>query len=288
MNYTLSMSLTLSDCFRILNVPQGVKWEQIKRSYYTQAKLYHPDRNPDNPEGESRFKEATLAFKILEAHYKTRNQGLGGTASLIKLDPENDAREEGDPPIEAEPLETPQVQLPKAMLDSVGNDQAFSNFFRRIWDSVLQCERKLFLLDIHKDLTIDAETAANGGIVRVRKGSESYQVKIPSGIWSRMSLRIPGKGESSLLGQKRGDLILNIQVARSDQVFTGESMFFYDIRVPRHSVQNSKVMTLDSVHGAIKFILPRNIASGQAFVLKSHSSAVEAQPTNHIVTIHLI
>ena len=289
MNPTLSMSMNLSDCYRILNVSQGVKWEEIRKAYTHQAKLYHPDHNPEKPEGEARFKKATLAFKILEAHYKTRHQGQGGTASLVTIShAENVSAKRQERPIVAEPLETPQVQLPKTFLDGEGKDDAISGFFSKMADKLLQYERKLFLLDIQKEITIDPATAANGGVVRVRKGKESFQVKIPSGLWNKMSLKIPGKGEPSLFGKKRGDLILNILVAQKNPVFAGESLFFYDIQVPKLSVSKSRVLTLDSVYGPIKFIVPKNTKSGQAFVLKSQSQTVELEPSNHIVTVHLV
>ena len=289
MNPTLSMSMNLSDCYRILNVSQGVRWEEIRKAYYRLARLFHPDRNPEKSDGETRFKEATLAFKILEAHYKTRHQGHGGTASLVTISrPEKVSGKREERPIFAEPLETPEVQLPKAFLNGENEEDSISSFFSKMADKLLQYERKLFLLDIHKEITIDPATAANGGVVRVRKGKESFQVKIPSGLWNKMSLRISGKGEPSLFGKKRGDLVLNIQVAQKNPVFAGESLFFYDIQIPKLSVSKSRVLTLDSVHGPIKFIVPKNTKTGQAFVLKSQSKADELEPSNHIVTLHLV
>jgi hypothetical protein len=65
-------------------------------------------------------------------------------------------------------------------------------------------------------------------------------------------------------------------------------MFFYEINVPRQNVANSRVLTLESVHGPIKFIIPRNTVNGQAFVLKSQTPVTEEQAANHIVTVNLI
>ena len=84
-----------------------------------------------------------------------------------------------------------------------------------------------------------------------------------------MTLRIPEKGESSLFGKKRGDLLLNIEVVNSQNINADETRFYYELHIPRENVKSSKVQTLDSVFGPIKFVLPRNIKQGQNFVLKS-------------------
>ena len=87
-----------------------------------------------------------------------------------------------------------------------------NHWVQRLQENLTKYERKIFFLDIRKNIRVNPHTAANGGIVRMRKGHETFQVKIPPGSWNRMSLCIPEKGESSLFGKKRGDLLLNIEV----------------------------------------------------------------------------
>jgi molecular chaperone DnaJ len=63
--------------------------DDIKRAYRKLAIQYHPDRNPDNPNAEERFKEATEAYEILADENKRQAydqfgfagvEGLGGGA----------------------------------------------------------------------------------------------------------------------------------------------------------------------------------------------------------------
>jgi molecular chaperone DnaJ len=53
------------DYYEVLGVGQSASPDEIKRAYRKLAVQYHPDKNPDNPEAEERFKEATEAYKAL-------------------------------------------------------------------------------------------------------------------------------------------------------------------------------------------------------------------------------
>jgi len=53
------------DFYETLGIQRGADKDEIKKAYRKVAMKYHPDRNPDNPEAESKFKEASVAAEIL-------------------------------------------------------------------------------------------------------------------------------------------------------------------------------------------------------------------------------
>jgi len=53
------------DYYQVLGVARDAGDTDIKRSYRKLAVQFHPDRNPDNPEAETKFKEASEAYSIL-------------------------------------------------------------------------------------------------------------------------------------------------------------------------------------------------------------------------------
>ena len=53
------------DFYEILGVNRDASDEEIKKAYRKLAMKYHPDRNPDNPSAEDKFKEAKEAYEIL-------------------------------------------------------------------------------------------------------------------------------------------------------------------------------------------------------------------------------
>src|SRR5262249_31278105 len=53
------------DYYEVLGVNRDASEEDIKKAYRKLAMKHHPDRNPDNPKAEERFKEAKEAYEIL-------------------------------------------------------------------------------------------------------------------------------------------------------------------------------------------------------------------------------
>ena len=53
------------DYYDILEVDEDASDKEIKKAYREKAMEYHPDRNPDDPEAEQKFKEASEAYEVL-------------------------------------------------------------------------------------------------------------------------------------------------------------------------------------------------------------------------------
>ncbi|HEX2332663.1 MAG TPA: molecular chaperone DnaJ [Burkholderiales bacterium] len=53
------------DYYEVLGVNRDATEEDIKKAYRKHAMKWHPDRNPDNPKAEERFKECKEAYEVL-------------------------------------------------------------------------------------------------------------------------------------------------------------------------------------------------------------------------------
>jgi len=73
------------DYYDILGVPRDADLARIKKAYRAAALKHHPDKNPDDPGAEERFKEASQAYAVLadpdkrQAYNRFGERGLGGS-----------------------------------------------------------------------------------------------------------------------------------------------------------------------------------------------------------------
>ena len=51
--------------YELLGVERTATTAQIRKGYYNQARRWHPDKNPEDPTAEERFKKISEAYQIL-------------------------------------------------------------------------------------------------------------------------------------------------------------------------------------------------------------------------------
>lgn len=89
---------TKEDYYELLGVDRSATGDQIKKAYRKLAVKYHPDKNPDDPSAEERFKKIGEAYEILMdenkraaydryGHAAFEGGGMGGGRSTAGADP---------------------------------------------------------------------------------------------------------------------------------------------------------------------------------------------------------
>jgi molecular chaperone DnaJ len=129
----------MSDYYTVLNLQHDASSEQIKKSYRELALKYHPDRNPNNPEAEEKFKVINEAYSVLSDPEKKALYDAGGYT---------DRQRAG----QSQTQENPYAQY---TWTSYGPFNAYSNYqepswtrrdaFTLLWRSVVLCLAGVFL-----------------------------------------------------------------------------------------------------------------------------------------------
>jgi molecular chaperone DnaJ len=133
------------DYYEVLGINRDASEDDIKKAYRKLAMKWHPDRNPDNPKAEERFKEAKEAYEMLSDAQKRGAYDQYGHAGVD----------------------------PQAGMGAAGATGGFGDIFNDIFGDIFGGARSgrshVFRgADLRYNLEITLEQAAHGFETRIR------------------------------------------------------------------------------------------------------------------------
>jgi molecular chaperone DnaJ len=190
------------DLYKVLGVSKKASDDEIKKAYRKLARKYHPDRNPDDPAAEEKFKEVQGAYDTLSDPEKRQVYDSGGPTF---------EGFGGRGPFTAGPA----GQGGFVDLGDLGD--LFSSMFGRGGGGA---GPRGFPQQPGRDLETEAplsfRQAIDGTQVTVPgAGGKRYKAKIPAGVRNGARIRLAGKGEPSPAGGPPGDLYVVTRVMPS-------------------------------------------------------------------------
>jgi len=262
------------DLYDVLGVDEDASKEEIKKAYRTLARKHHPDRNPDDPNAEEKFKKIQKAYSILSDEEKRqqydaqRRFGGGGFGGP------NGGRGSW-----SQGSGGPEIRFEQGNFDDVfgrggGLGDIFESFFGGRGGSGAtrgqdpfrqqrggqrrgrgrQRSRQPSGQDIETTLRLSFEEALEGGRKQVELPTgESIRLKIPDGVRDGTKIRLRGRGQAGPTGE-RGDLYVTFDVGDhprfrrkgddihlTETVDVFEALFGTERRIPTPYGQRIKV-----------------------------------------------
>ena len=105
----------MTNLYQIIGVSTSASKQEIKRAYRNKAKIYHPDKNPNNPIAADRFKAINEAYQILSDPIKKSQYDALLFYKTLDIPKTKSTKEEKKKasPYQAEPVELTEQQKRK-------------------------------------------------------------------------------------------------------------------------------------------------------------------------------
>lgn len=222
------MEATLKNYYDILGVSETATDAEIKKAYRKLARTHHPDRNPDDPEAERRFKEVQEAYEVLRDPERRREYdrlrrnpfagfgpGQGGEGFYRTPDGTYVRVDTGTSFFDPEDFFGPggASAFGDTAFGGPGLGDLFSQFFRGSAPRSAPRSarrRRPTGRDIETVLSLSFEDALRGGPRQLTLPSgKTVRLDIPKGVRSGFKIRLRGQGE----GTPPGDLYVVFEVA---------------------------------------------------------------------------
>ncbi|MFA7571992.1 MAG: J domain-containing protein [Sulfurimonadaceae bacterium] len=242
--------------YETLEVSENASADEIKKAYRKLARKYHPDVNKESG-AEDKFKEINAAYEVLSDPQKKQQYDQYGDSMFGGQNFHDFAQGQGR-----------NVDLDEILRQMFGGGGfgsssfggnpfggGFSNYGFEEPD-----------LDLNAQITIPFDVAVLGGKQHISLNNESFDVKIPEGISPGQKIRAKGKGKS--YQNKRGDLIIKVNIAASNEYERDEDTLTKYFDIPLRTALFGDKVEIKTIHKTITLKIPENTKQNQRFRVK--------------------
>ena len=249
--------------YETLGVSEKASADEIKKAYRRLARKYHPDINKD-PGAEDKFKEINAAYEILSDEKKRAQYDRHGDAMFGGQNFHDFASSSGMGNLD---------EILKNIFGGGfgGSASGFSGCSSRGGFSGFRQTGGFGGFDDEEDMdsrakvTIPFDVAVKGGEHSINFNGENIKIKIPNGINNGEKLRIKGKGNGG-----RGDLILTVNIAPSDEYERDGDDLYKDVLIPLKTMMFGGKIEVKTPKKDVTIKIAENSKSGQKIRLKGY------------------
>ena len=249
--------------YETLGVSEKASADEIKKAYRRLARKYHPDINKD-PGAEDKFKEINAAYEILSDEKKRAQYDRHGDAMFGGQNFHDFASSSGMGNLD-EILKNIFGGGFSASAGGFGGFSSrggFSGFRQTGGFGGFEDEEDM---DSRAKVTIPFDVAVKGGEHSINFNGENIKIKIPNGINNGEKLRIKGKGNGG-----RGDLILTVNIAPSDEYERDGDDLYKDVLIPLKTMMFGGKIDVKTPKKDVTIKIAENSKSGQKIRLKGY------------------
>lgn len=243
--------MIFKDYYKMLELETSkVSIEEIKSSYRTVAKKYHPDVNIGDTLAEEKIKDINEAYRVLSDPRTRRKYDRIWNANVNKKR--------------------------KAFSRSGKNaDSVFSEFFYMLFGDVEQkaitTNKKTTPIkgkNIETSIKINIEEAFYGAkkkiILKNKNGKQkNIEIIVPEGIANEQKIRLIGQGEEGHNGGKNGDLFIKINIKNKPNFKIKGKDLYTDLLLTPWEASLGLKTTINSIDEKVAIYIPQGIQTGE-------------------------
>ena len=256
--------------------------EDIRKAYKKLAKKHHPDLNPGDKEAESRFKDISAAYTLLNDPEKRRAFDAGEIDKSGQPKPERRFYREY-----ADAGAGSRYERAEDLGDLGG---FFGDLFgqRARGGEGARTQFRMRGADANYTLPIDFLEAVNGGKKRIdMPDGKTLDISIPAGVRDEQVIRLKGQGMAGIGGGPSGDALITVSV-RPHPVFRRDGN---DIKsalpITLNEALNGGSVQVDTITGAVSLKIPKHSNTGR--ILRLRGKGVQGHPKgDHLVELQVM
>ena len=263
------------DYYKVLGVDRAASDEEIKKTYRKLALKYHPDKNPDNPEAEAKFKDINEAYEVLgDTKKRAKYDQLGSSYRAW----ERTGRDPGNFDWSQWASGYPgggNVRVEVGDLGDIFGGGGFSDFFNSIFGGAGAQSAGGFGRrarparrgrDIEQPIAISLSEAYSGTERAIQRDGSRLEVTIPPGSRTGTRVRVSGKGEPGSAGS--GDLYLRVNVEDDPRFERQRDDLHTQVSVDLYTAVLGGEVKVPTLSGDVLLTIPAGSQPGQTFRLK--------------------
>jgi curved DNA-binding protein len=267
-------STDFKDYYAVLGVNKTATAEEIKKQFRKLALKYHPDRNPNNKQAETRFKEISEAYEVLSDAEKRQkydkygqywqqagqagNWSGGGTGfdvggfdfskyggfdefinEILGRNNGAGARNSG----------------------GFGANNPKSGGFNDFSDQNVSADREA-------NIRLTFAEAFRGISRKINLGKETLEVRIPTGVKTGSRIRVKGKGNYNSATRQQGDLYLKVELQSHPFFDFDSNNLICEVPITPDEAVLGTSIDIPTPDGVVTMKIPGGIRSGQTLRLK--------------------
>lgn len=282
--------MTERDLYAELGLKKGASKEEIKKAYRKLARELHPDRNPNNPKAEDRFKRVSYANDVLSDEKKRALYDEFGEVGLRDGFDANAARVMRGMRGEGGGGRTVGFEEIFGGGPGRGRRQGFGGTMEDLFGGNIDelfgrggfggrggGPRRPKAPDQEGEISITFEEALSGveKEMTLTEGAHSrtMRVRIPAGVSDGGKVRLRGQGGASL-NADAGDLVLTVRVGEHKLFRREGSDLHLELPVTLLEAWKGASLKVPTPEGEVSLKIPARVSSGAKLRLRGKGVAV--------------